>query len=97
MIKGPRDGNHALANLAVNFVSKTVTCQATITLAVLLICQMTAVQSKSGTRRIFQFRSEGSTLNLIRLLFLKVFGPLLPIVDVDDIEEAIEFINDRYS
>lgn len=25
----------------------------------------------------------------------EVFGPLLPIVDVDDIEEAIEFINDR--
>ena len=27
---------------------------------------------------------------------LQVFGPLLPIVNVDSVDEAIEFINDRY-
>ena len=27
---------------------------------------------------------------------MQVFGPLLPIVNVDNVDEAIEFINDRY-
>ena len=27
----------------------------------------------------------------------EIFGPVLPIVEVDDVEEAIEFINARYA
>ena len=34
-------------------------------------------------------------LTLVFYLFLQVFGPLLPIVNVEGLEEAIEFINDR--
>lgn len=28
-------------------------------------------------------------------LFSQVFGPLLPIVDIESLEDAIDFINDR--
>jgi len=48
-----------------------------------------------GLSTVILFFSSIHLFSVLRNLFSQVFGPLLPIVDVESLDDAIDFINDR--